>query len=133
MLMARGEAAITQTYTDYVHAFQTLDPHAVLSYCHVPCMVLSTQAVCVMATPAEVEALFIRLFKDLKARNYARSEITDLHVHQMSENIAMLRVSRVRYTTDGHELERLGETYTFRNTADGWKIVVATMHDPHTI
>jgi ketosteroid isomerase-like protein len=51
----------------------------------------------------------------------------------MGEDIALLSVNRVRYRTDGQELERLGETYTFRKTADGWKIVVATMHDPDTV
>jgi ketosteroid isomerase-like protein len=54
-------------------------------------------------------------------------------VKQMGEDIALLSVNRVRYRTDGQELERLGETYTFRKTADGWKIVVATMHDPDTV
>ena len=133
MLMTRDEAVITQTYTDYAHAFQTLNPHAVLSYCHVPCLLIAPQAVRVMTTPTEVEALFTHLFEGLKAHNYARSEITDLHVRRMSETIAFLSVSRVRYTRDGHELERLGETYTFRKTDDGWKIVVATMHDPQTL
>jgi len=69
----------------------------------------------------------------LKASGYARSELTDLHVHQMSESTAVVSVSRVRYTTTGEELERLGETYTLRQTADGWKIVVAMIHDPDTI
>jgi ketosteroid isomerase-like protein len=54
-------------------------------------------------------------------------------VKQMGEDIALLSVSRVRYRTDDQELERLGATYTFRKTADGWKIVVATMHDPDTV
>jgi hypothetical protein len=83
-----------------------------------------------MATAAEVAALFTHVMAGLKARGYARSELTDLHVQQMSEHIAFLSVSRVRYKTDGQELERLGETYTFCKTADGWKIVAATMHDP---
>jgi len=133
MLMVRDEAAITQTYTDSMHAFQTLNPPAGLSYCHVPCMLIAPQAVCVMATLAEVEALFTHVLEELKTRNYARSGVTDLHVQQMSEHIAFLSVSRVRYTIDGHERERLGEMYTFRKTDDGWKIVVATMHDPQTI
>jgi hypothetical protein len=69
----------------------------------------------------------------LKARSYARSELTDLHVQEMSENTAFVSVSRVRYTSDGQELERLGETYTLWRTDDGWKIAVAMIHDPDTI
>jgi hypothetical protein len=86
-----------------------------------------------MATAADVEALFTQVMAGLKARSYARSELTGLHVKQMSENSALVSVSRVRYKTDGQELERLGETYALRKIDDGWKIVVAMIHDPDTV
>jgi len=47
------------------------------------------------------------------------TEVTDLHVHQMSEYITFLSVSRVRYKTEGQALERRGQTSAFRKTADG--------------
>jgi len=131
--MTQETTVITQTFTDYIQTFQTLDPHATLSYCHVPCIFISPQGVRVMATAAEIEALFRQLMESLKARSYARSELTGLNVHQMSETIAMVSVSRVRYNTDGQELERLGETYTLRRTEDGWKIVVAMIHNPEAV
>ena len=62
-----------------------------------------------------------------------RSALLDLHVKQMSGNTALVSVSRVRYATDGRELERLGETYTLRKAEGGWKIAVAMIHDPETI
>jgi ketosteroid isomerase-like protein len=133
MPIVRDTAAITQTFTDYIHTFQTLDPQATLSYCHTPCMFISPQGVRVMATQVEAAALFTQVMEGLKARRYARSELTDLHVHQMSENTAFVSVGRVRYATAGEELERLGETYTFRKTEAGWKIVVAMIHDPDTV
>jgi len=40
-----------------------------------------------------------------------------------------MRVSRARYKADGSRLERLGESYTFRQTDSGWKIITATVHD----
>jgi len=36
--MASDKDIITQTFADYVQAFQTLDPRSVFSYCHIPCM-----------------------------------------------------------------------------------------------
>jgi hypothetical protein len=69
----------------------------------------------------------------LKARGYARSELMDFHVKQMSENAALVSVSRARYAIDGRELERLGETYMLRRTEAGWKIAVAMIHDPEAI
>jgi hypothetical protein len=46
----------------------------------------------------------------LKSRDYARSELLNLHVNRMSSNTALVAVSRIRYATDGRELERFGET-----------------------
>ena len=133
MRMARDEKAITQTFTNYIQAFQTLDPDATLPYFHVPCMFIPPQGVRVLATAADVEALLTQVMEGLKARSYARSELMDLHVKQMSGNSAVVSVSRVRYATDGREMERFGETYTLRRTEDGWKIAVAMIHDPDTI
>jgi Domain of unknown function (DUF4440) len=82
------------------------------------------QGVRVLATAADVEALLIEVTEGLKARGYARSELMDLHVKQMSGNTALVSVSRVRQATDGRELERLGESYTLRRTEGCWKIAV---------
>jgi ketosteroid isomerase-like protein len=133
MRMAREEEAIAQTFTNYIQTFETIDPHATLPYFHVPCIFIPPQGVRVLATAADVEALLTQVMEGLKARSYARSELTDLHVHQMSENTALVSVSRVRYKSDGQELERLGETYTLRRTDDGWKIALAMIHDPDTV
>jgi ketosteroid isomerase-like protein len=133
MRMAREEQAITQTFTDYTQAFQTLDPRATLPYFHVPCMFIPPQGVRVLATAADVEAHLIQVMEGLKARSYARSELMDFHVKQMSGNTALVSVSRVRYARNGRELERLGETYTLCRTEDGWKIAVAMIHDLDTI
>jgi hypothetical protein len=63
MPMAPAAEAITQTFTNYVQMFQALDPHATLPYCHVPCMFISPQGVRVMATAAEVTALFTQVME----------------------------------------------------------------------
>jgi ketosteroid isomerase-like protein len=131
--MAREEEAITQTFTNYTQTFQALDPRAVLPYFHFPCMFIPPQGVRVLATAADVEALLTQVMESLKARSYARSELTELHVKQMSGNTALVSVSRIRYATDGRELERVGETYTLRRTEGGWKIAVAMIHDPDSV
>src|SRR5262245_21694378 len=133
MRMAREEEAITQTFNKYIQMFQTLDPHATLPYFHVPCMFIPPQGVRVLATAADVEALLIQVMESLKARGYARSALMELRVKTMSGNTALVSVSRVRYSTDGRELERLGETYTLRKTEGGWKIAVAMIHDPDSV
>jgi ketosteroid isomerase-like protein len=131
--MATEEEAITQAFSNYVQTFQRLDPHGTLTYFHVPCMFIPPQGMRVLATAADVEALLAQVMEGLKARSYARSELRDLHVKQMSANTALVSVSRVRYATDGRELERLGETYTLRSAEGSWKIAVAMIHDPETV
>jgi hypothetical protein len=59
--LAQDDKLIAQTFTHYVQAFQTLNPRAVISYCHVPCMFIAPQGVLVMASPAEIEAFFGRV------------------------------------------------------------------------
>lgn len=51
----------------------------------------------------------------------------------MSESIACVSVSRIRYNTDKQELERLGETYTLRKNQGDWKIVAAASDDADRI
>lgn len=131
--MLGDEEAITQTFTNYTQIFQTLDPNTALPYFHVPCMFIHPQEVRDLATAADVKALLTQVMEGLKARSYAQSELMDLHVKQMLENTALVSASRVRYATDGRELERLGETYTLRKTEGGWKIAVAMIHDPDTV
>ncbi|MGB8433589.1 MAG: nuclear transport factor 2 family protein [Burkholderiales bacterium] len=129
----RKEEAIVQAFRNYVQAFQTLDLHTTLTYFHLPCMFISPQGVHVLLTAADVETLLTQVMQGLKARGYARSELLDLHVNQMGSNTALVTVSRVRYAADGQELERFGETYTLRRIEDGWKIVVAMIHDPDVV
>jgi ketosteroid isomerase-like protein len=131
--IAREDEAVTQAFTNYVQAFQTLDPHATLSYFHVPCMFISPHGVHVLATAADVQVLLTQVMEGLKARGYARSELLDIHVNRMSGNTALVTVSRVRYATDGRELERFGETYTLRSAEREWKIAVALIHDPDIV
>ena len=130
--MTRDDEKISRRFSEYVAAFQTLDPGAPLPFCHVPCVFMSAQGMRVMASSSEIEVFFAQVMQGLRARNYARSSLRGVHVMQMSDGAALVSVSRVRYRADGGELERLGETYTLLKTADEWKIAAALVHDVDT-
>ena len=127
--MAGDEQVVTQVFRDYLESFRSLKPDGVVPYCDVPCLFISAQGVRVMNTTGEVAAFIAQLMEGLKARGFARSELPELKVSQMSAHIVMVSVQRIRYKADGHELERLGETYVFRKKAESWKIVTAMTHD----
>jgi ketosteroid isomerase-like protein len=131
--MARDENTVLHVFNEYVQAFQTLRAPAVTSYFHFPCMLIAPQGVAVMANATEVESLLDKMMEGLKARGYARSELTDVEAIPLSENIVLVSVSRARYKTDGSQLERLGETYAFRKIDNGWKIVTAMVHDSDVV
>jgi hypothetical protein len=121
--------AVSATFTAYAHAFQTLEPDVAAPYCHAPCLFISPRGVRAMVSALEVRALLAQVMADLRDRGYSRSEVTSRHVQPLGERIALLTVNRVRIRTDGTELERVGETYTFLETVGGWRIVAAAMHD----
>jgi ketosteroid isomerase-like protein len=131
--MARDEDTVLRVFNEYVQAFQTLRAQAVVSYLHLPCMFIAPQGVAVMSNAIEVKSLLDKMMEGLKARGYARSELTDVAAISMSDNIVLVTVSRARYKKDGSQLERLGETYTFRKIDNGWKIVTAMVHDPGVV
>jgi ketosteroid isomerase-like protein len=127
--MTTATATITQAFERYVDTFQSLDPKATLRHLQVPTLVLDARGAVVLSTEADAEAFLTKVMRDLAARGYTRSEITESYVHLLDETTALVSVNRVRYATAGRELERVGETYTLRKTADDWKIVVAVVHD----
>ena len=131
--MTQDTETITKTFRNYVASFQTLQPAAVVAYCQTPCMFISSEGVFLMANAKEIEAWMTALMERLRARGFSRSEITDMRVNKMGENIALVSARRIRYQTADRELERLGETYTFRKINGAWKIVSALVHDPGAI
>jgi uncharacterized protein (DUF1330 family) len=126
---ASDAGGIVQSFKAYLETFQTLDPGATRQYLHVPCIFIGDGGVRVMSSAAEAEAFLAAVMRDLQTRGYGRSEVTQLHVRAMSDCSALVSVGRVRVTTTGQEMERLGETYTLRKIGDDWKIVVAMVHD----
>jgi hypothetical protein len=133
--MGTIEAAIIEMYTAYGQAIEsTLDPKVVVPYFQYPCFFLLTpQAAIAAATPADVEALYAAAIADLKARNYARSEVREANVKQLSEGLAVLSAFVVHYDTEGKELRRVGATCTLRQIEGQWKFAIVVAHDPDRI
>lgn len=124
------EAAAAQALRDYVRAFQSLRPSAVVSYFHLPFVLITDGGVRALAESGALEAFLGQVMDGLKARGFARSEISEMRAYRLSEKLALVSVRRIRYKTDGAELERLGETYTFLRVDDRWKIAAAIVHEP---
>lgn len=123
-------AAVTQTLKDYYRAFSNMDVQSAASYYDAPVTFVAAGGVATAATRAAGEARLTALYADLVPRGFGRSELTQLHVKQVSAGVAVASGVAVRYKLDGHELNRMGVTYVLRKTSQGWKFAVLVSHDP---
>jgi ketosteroid isomerase-like protein len=123
------KAAVTQVLTDYYSAFSTLDAQAVLPYFHEPSQLVSPAGVIPTPTRAAVAAAFQPIMEGLRSRNFARSELTNLHLKRLSVNTVIAGGVAVRRKTDGQELERAGVVYLLQRTRSAWQFATVAIHD----
>ena len=82
---------------------------------------------------SEIEAFFGEVIRDLRARGYAYSTRSELHVKLLDQSTALASAVFVRHKTDGSELETIGVTYVLRKTEGEWKISVVIRHLPANV
>ena len=122
-------AAIAQMLTDYYSAFSTLDAQAVLPFFHEPSQLVTPAGVVPTPTRAAVAAAFQPVMEGLRSRNFARSELINLHLKRLSMNTVIAGGVAVRRKTDGQELERAGVVYLLQRTGAGWQFATVAIHD----
>jgi ketosteroid isomerase-like protein len=122
-------AAAANVLTDYYQAFSTLDAQAVLPYFHEPSQLVSPAGVVPTPTRDAVAAVFQPIMDALRARGFAKTELTNLHLKGLSATTVIAGGVAVRRKTDGRELERAGVVYLMQKTGAGWQIVTIVIHD----
>jgi hypothetical protein len=123
------QAAATQMLIDYYQAFSTLDPQAVQPYFHEPSMLISPAGVAPTPTRDAVSAAFKPTMESLRARGFAKSELTGLRLKRLSAATMLAAGVAVRSKTDGHELDRAGVIYLLQKTNSGWQFATVVLHD----
>jgi ketosteroid isomerase-like protein len=123
------KGAVTQALTDYYAAFSTLDAHAVAPYFHEPSQLVSPAGVGTTSTHAAVIAVFQPAMDALRARGFAKSELTNLRLKRLSAASVIAGGVAVRRKSDGQELERNGVVYLLQKTNAGWQIAAIVIHD----
>ena len=118
-----------ETFVAYNESFITLQPEMATPFFHEPAMFMSPQGVIVMTSAALASGVVSKIMEDLKARQYKYTQLKNLSVRQLSDGLAMVTADGYRYTTDGQELDRYSLTYTLRKVENGWKTIVAILHD----
>ena len=121
------KGAVTQALTDYYAAFSTLDAHAVAPYFHEPSQLVSPAGVGTTSTHAAVIAVFQPAMDALRARGFAKSELTNLRLKRLSA--ASVIAGGVAVRRYGQELETNGVVYLLQKTNAGWQIAAIVIHD----
>ncbi len=124
------KAGASQFLADYYTAFSTLDIQAILPYFHEPSLLMGQGGVAATSTHALLSAVLTPALEGLRARGYARSELANLRLDQLSATDALASGTAIRYKAGGQELDRVGVTYLLHKTDSGWKIAVLVAHDP---
>jgi hypothetical protein len=73
--------------------------------------------------------LFNRSWEGLRARGFAKSELTNLHLKRLSATTVIAGGVAVRSKTDGQELDRADVVYLLQKTNAGWQFATVVIHD----
>ena len=139
--------AVKAQFIKYSKVFNDLKPELITLFFHVGSILITTDLVATMKNLPKVEGVFTQFINSLRHKKFTRSEldVNNLHAKMLSDNIAIVSGSAIRYKKDSDvevELERIGITYTFSKDipeatvttpqpTDGvWKIVSGIIHQP---
>lgn len=130
--MTDEEALILKIFQQYANAFQALKPTKVLPFYHFPAILISPEKVAVLGNPIVGYVGFKKVMQELKQCCFIRSEARDLHVQQLSNNLAIVTGVVIRYKQCKNDrleevLECFNLNYTMRKINGNWKIIVGTL------
>jgi hypothetical protein len=111
-------------YKSYAAAFSREDVVAISKSFGCPCSWISgQQGLGQLATESDIQRMLGNFLSDLKERGWVRSELDQLKIWPLAEDLAMLLGDVTRYKADGSVLEQVRGWYTVRRDTKNWKIV----------
>ncbi len=140
--------AVKAQFINYSDVFNKLEPASIPPFFHEGSVLITTELVATMKNAQEVEGVFTQFMNSLRNKKFTRSKlgINNLRVKMLSENIAIVSGSAIRYKKDADdvevELEQIGVTYTLckdipeatattQTAKDNvWKIVSGIIYQP---
>lgn len=125
-------SAPVQTLLDYYAAFNTHDVRKILPYFNEPALLLTPQGGFTAPSRETLAAPIGALIDGLRARGFARSELSIRRIEVLSATATLVTGVAIRYTAAGPELERAGLTYVLHSAGGHWKIAVLIAHDLET-
>jgi ketosteroid isomerase-like protein len=103
-------------YKSYAAAFNSKDVSAISECFACPCALITGHGLNQCATESELQQLLERYLADLTERGWTRSEVGQIKIWPMAEDLAMVLADGTRHKADGSMLEPVRSCYTVRRT-----------------
>lgn len=113
---------------DYCAAFRPGNISAVAGFYLSPATLIFGDRISVLSNTDEIASTLQAVLDDLVGRGFCRSRVDSCHVHEFTENTALLSATFSRLKEDDSVLEQLGATYTVVNKGSGYKIATLVAH-----
>ncbi|MBK9317358.1 MAG: hypothetical protein IPM55_24390 [Acidobacteria bacterium] len=113
----------------YIRAFESLRADEVVHFYQLPCTFIRPDGVWIVQDEATVLVLVNHLIEHAKAQGYHRTEVSEIKMRTLAQELVELNGVFIRYGASQSEISRFGFTYIIRNNLNKWKIVVAIAHN----
>lgn len=114
-------------------SFSQLDVDRWLSFFNPQHTFVHHDSVFVSRSLEDTKQAFAPMIAGLRASGFRRSALDVCHIKLLGPKLALAATVWRRLGENDKLLERFGATYTLLDTPAGWKVVVATVHDPDVV
>jgi hypothetical protein len=124
----RDLEAAADYFTRYAAAFDAMDPEAVASFYHAPCLLVRSGSAVVLASAEAVLANMRALVAAYRSRGYERATFSDLEVVFLDRDIALVSVPWTIHLRGSAAAESFRNTYQLAELGGRAAILVSTLH-----
>ena len=117
-------------YKSYGAAFNGKNVSTISECFACPCALITGHGLNQCSTENDLQRLLGRYLADLKERGWTHSEMGQLKIWPMAEDMAMVVADATRCKADGSMLEPVRSCYTVCRGAKSWKIVTISEVEP---
>jgi len=121
-------ATVEHFFTRYVATFDALDPGAIASLYHVPCMMIRTGEIATLSTRSAVLANMKALVSLYRSQGYKRAHFGDLRAAFLDPGLALVTVQWTIHL-EASAMQVFRNTYEMVGLNGQWRIVVSSMHE----